>query len=101
MVKGRPNTDLAHKFVDMMLSAEEQVNTAKYIFYGPVNRMAKLDPETAKSVVYGARGHDQAHGGELGGHQPEAPGVDRALEQGDRGPVTAPADPGQAWRTSS
>jgi putative spermidine/putrescine transport system substrate-binding protein len=53
VVKGRPNTDLAHKFVDLMLSAEEQVNTAKFIFYGPVNRMAKLDPETAKSVVYG------------------------------------------------
>ena len=56
VVKGRPNTDLAHKFVDMLLSAEEQVNTAKFIFYGPVNRMAKLDPETAKSVVYGPEG---------------------------------------------
>jgi putative spermidine/putrescine transport system substrate-binding protein len=53
VVKGRPNTDLAHKFVDMLLSAEEQVNTAKFIFYGPVNRMAKLDADTAKSVVYG------------------------------------------------
>jgi putative spermidine/putrescine transport system substrate-binding protein len=53
IVKGRPSTDLAHKWVDMMLSAEEQVNTARFIFYGPVNREAKLDPETAKSVVYG------------------------------------------------
>jgi putative spermidine/putrescine transport system substrate-binding protein len=53
IVKGRPSGDLAHSWVDMMLSAEEQVNTAKFIFYGPVNRMAKLDPETAKSVVYG------------------------------------------------
>jgi putative spermidine/putrescine transport system substrate-binding protein len=53
IVKGRPNQDLALKFVDMLLSAEEQQNTAKFIFYGPVNKAAKLDPETAKSVVYG------------------------------------------------
>jgi putative spermidine/putrescine transport system substrate-binding protein len=53
IVKGRPNIDLAHKFVDMLLSAEEQANTAKYIFYGPVNKATKLDPETARSVVYG------------------------------------------------
>src|SRR5262249_60492432 len=36
-----------------LFRSEEQANTAKSIFYGPVNKMAKLDAETAKSVVYG------------------------------------------------
>jgi putative spermidine/putrescine transport system substrate-binding protein len=53
IVKGRPNQDLAYKFVDMLLSPEEQVNTAKYIGLGPLNKNAKLDPETAGKVVYG------------------------------------------------
>lgn len=53
IVKGRPNTDLAYRWVDLMLSAEEQANTAKYIGLGPVNRNAKLDPETASNVLYG------------------------------------------------
>jgi putative spermidine/putrescine transport system substrate-binding protein len=53
IVKGRPNQDLAYKWVDMMLSAEEQANTAKYIGLGPLNRNTKLDPETAATVLYG------------------------------------------------
>jgi putative spermidine/putrescine transport system substrate-binding protein len=53
IVKGRPNVDLAYKFVDLMLSAEEQVNTAKFIGLGPLNRNAQLDPETAGKVIYG------------------------------------------------
>ncbi len=53
IVKGRPNTDLAYKWVDLLLSAEEQANTAKYIGLGPLNRNTKLDPETAATVLYG------------------------------------------------
>jgi putative spermidine/putrescine transport system substrate-binding protein len=53
IVKGRPNQDLAYKFVDMLLSAEEQANTAKYIGLGPLHRGAKLDAETAGKVLYG------------------------------------------------
>jgi putative spermidine/putrescine transport system substrate-binding protein len=53
VVKGRPNRDLAYKFIDLMLSPEEQVNTAKFIGLGPVNRKAQLDPETAGKVIYG------------------------------------------------
>lgn len=53
VVKGRPNQDLAYKFIDMMLSAEEQVNTAKFIGLGPLSRKAQLDPETASKVIYG------------------------------------------------
>jgi len=52
IVKGRPNQDLAHKFIDMVLSREEQENTAKFVGLGPVNKQAKLDPEVAKQVIY-------------------------------------------------
>ncbi len=54
IVKGRPNSDLGYKFVDMMLSREEQENTAKFIGLGPVHKQAKLDPDTAKKVIYGS-----------------------------------------------
>jgi putative spermidine/putrescine transport system substrate-binding protein len=53
IVKGRPNQELAYKWIDMLLSAEEQANTAKYIGLGPLNRNARLDPETAGTVLYG------------------------------------------------
>jgi putative spermidine/putrescine transport system substrate-binding protein len=53
LVKGRPHTDLAYKFIDMMLSKEQQENNAKFIGFGPVNSATKLDPETAKKVLYG------------------------------------------------
>jgi putative spermidine/putrescine transport system substrate-binding protein len=53
IVKGRPSQDLAYKFVDMLLGAEEQVNTAKHIGLGPLNRNAKLDADTAGKVLYG------------------------------------------------
>jgi putative spermidine/putrescine transport system substrate-binding protein len=53
IVKGRPNQDLAHKFIDMLLSKEEQENTARYIGLGPVNKQAKLEAEFAKKVIYG------------------------------------------------
>ena len=54
LVKGRPNQDLAYKFIDMLLSKEEQENTAKFIGLGPVNRQAKLEGGFAKKVIYGS-----------------------------------------------
>jgi putative spermidine/putrescine transport system substrate-binding protein len=54
IVKGRPNVDLAYKFIDMLLSKEEQENTAKFVGLSPINREAKLDAELAKKMVYGA-----------------------------------------------
>lgn len=51
IIKGRPNSDLAHKFIDMMLSKEEQEHNAKELGMGPVNRRATLDPDTARKVV--------------------------------------------------
>ena len=53
IVKGRPDHDLAYKFIDMLLSREEQENTAKYIGLGPVNKNAKLEGELAEKVIYG------------------------------------------------
>jgi len=53
IVKGRPNVDLAYKWVDLMLDAEEQANTAKYVGLSPLNKNARLDPKTAETVLYG------------------------------------------------
>lgn len=53
IVKGRPNQELAYKFIDMMLTKDEQENTAKFVGLGPVSKLAKLDAETARRVVYG------------------------------------------------
>lgn len=53
IVKGRPDNDLSYKFIDMLLSKEEQENTAKYIGMGPVNKHAKLEGDIAEKVIYG------------------------------------------------
>ncbi len=54
IIKGRPNQDLAYKFIDLLLSREQQEDTARYVGFGPLNRDAKLDAETARRVIYGA-----------------------------------------------
>lgn len=54
ILKGRPNQDLAYKFIDMVLSKEEQENTAKFVGNGPLNKHAMLDPEVANKVLYGS-----------------------------------------------
>jgi putative spermidine/putrescine transport system substrate-binding protein len=55
VIKGRPRErqELAHKFIDLLLSKEEQAITAKYVGFGPFNRKVKLDPDVAATVVYG------------------------------------------------
>jgi putative spermidine/putrescine transport system substrate-binding protein len=53
IVKGRPNVDLAYKWIDLLLDAEEQANTAKYVGLSPINRNAKLEPQVAATVLYG------------------------------------------------
>jgi putative spermidine/putrescine transport system substrate-binding protein len=53
IVKGRPNADLAYKWIDLLLAADEQANTAKYVGLSPLNRNAQLDPQTAATVLYG------------------------------------------------
>ncbi len=52
-VAGRPNRDLAMKFIDFSLRAEAQEMWAKDLRYSPVNKDLKLDPETAGDVIYG------------------------------------------------
>jgi putative spermidine/putrescine transport system substrate-binding protein len=56
VIKGRPRErqELAHKFIDMLLSKEEQENSAKYVGFGPLNKKAQLPPDVASSVLYGA-----------------------------------------------
>jgi putative spermidine/putrescine transport system substrate-binding protein len=55
VVKGRPRErqELAHKFIDLLLSKEEQEHSAKYVGFGPFNRRAELPPDVAAGVVYG------------------------------------------------
>jgi putative spermidine/putrescine transport system substrate-binding protein len=59
IVKGRPNADLAHAFIDMLLSPEEQELTARRIGLGPLNREVKLPPEVARNVIYGEENIDK------------------------------------------
>lgn len=53
IVKGRPNQDLAYKFLNLMLSKKQQENNADFVGIGPVNKTAKLGPVTASRVTYG------------------------------------------------
>jgi putative spermidine/putrescine transport system substrate-binding protein len=52
-VAGRPNRDLAMKFIDFSLRAEAQEFWAKDLRYSPVSKDLKLDAETAGDVIYG------------------------------------------------
>jgi putative spermidine/putrescine transport system substrate-binding protein len=53
IVKGRPNEDLAYKWVNLILSSEQQVLNAKDVGFGPVNKNAQLPDDVANSVIYG------------------------------------------------
>ena len=53
IVKGRPNQDLAYKWIDLILSKQQQELTAEYVGLGPVSKTAELKPNIAKNVFYG------------------------------------------------
>ena len=53
IVKGRPNEDLAYKFLNLLLSKQQQQNNAEFIGIGPVNKTAQLAPDVAARVTYG------------------------------------------------
>jgi len=53
IVKGRPNQDLGYKFLNLLLSEQQQENNAGFVGIGPVNRTAKLPPVVAARVTYG------------------------------------------------
>jgi putative spermidine/putrescine transport system substrate-binding protein len=58
-VAGRPNTDLAIKFIDFSIRAEAQAGWAAALRYSPTNRATKLSPELAEQVIYGKENIDK------------------------------------------
>jgi putative spermidine/putrescine transport system substrate-binding protein len=53
IVKGTKRLETAHQFIDFLLSKEVQEVAAKEWYDAPVNKEAKLDPETGKFLAYG------------------------------------------------
>jgi putative spermidine/putrescine transport system substrate-binding protein len=53
IIKGAPHPELAHAFVDFMLTPESQAQIAKGMLFGPVNRKTVLDADTITKVPYG------------------------------------------------
>ncbi len=53
VVKGAPNERLAQEFINMMIAQDQQEFNAKFVGYGPLNVKVRLDPDTAKKVIYG------------------------------------------------
>ncbi len=51
---GSKNVELAHKYIDVTLSAEGQKCFAEKQYSGPTNKNVVLQPELAKTVPYGA-----------------------------------------------
>lgn len=53
VVKGRPNRELAYKFINLMMSKDHQEKNAEWLGLGPVSKKAQLSPEVGKRVLYG------------------------------------------------
>ena len=53
LVAGRPNSAMAKKLIDYLLSPEVQAAFAREMRYSPTNSKTVLDPEVAKEVVAG------------------------------------------------
>jgi putative spermidine/putrescine transport system substrate-binding protein len=54
MINGTKHPDLAHEFIDLVLSEEGQTVWTKYIGYGPTNKNVKLDQNYIdQGVLYG------------------------------------------------
>ena len=53
LVAGRPNRDLALKFIDFSIRAEASQGWAEAMRYSPTNKTVKLSPDVAAQVVYG------------------------------------------------
>lgn len=56
LVSGRPNQDLALKFIDKTISPEAQACFAEALRYSPTNAKAELSAEVAADVAYGEDG---------------------------------------------
>ena len=53
LVAGRPNRELALKFIDFSLRAEASLGWAKALRYSPTNKTVELPDDVAADVVYG------------------------------------------------
>lgn len=53
VVKNAPHEELAQKFVNYVLSEEVQMEFAKSLFDGPVNKNVKLSGDLTKKIIYG------------------------------------------------
>jgi putative spermidine/putrescine transport system substrate-binding protein len=53
LVKGRPNTELALKFIDFSLRAEAQAGWAEALRYSPTSPAVSLPADVAGDVIYG------------------------------------------------
>jgi putative spermidine/putrescine transport system substrate-binding protein len=58
-VAGRPNSELAKKFIDFSLSAEVQAGWAESMRYSPTNKTAQLPDEVAADVIHGEEAMSQ------------------------------------------
>lgn len=58
-VSGRPNSELAKKFIDFSLSAEVQAGWAEAMRYSPTNKATTLADDVAGDVIYGEEAMNQ------------------------------------------
>lgn len=56
LVAGRPNSELALKFIDLEISAEAQKCFAEALRYSPTNSKTELSDDVAADVAYGEAG---------------------------------------------
>lgn len=56
LVAGRPNRDLALKFIDIEISAEAETCMAKELRYSPTNSKVELPEEITATMAYGPEG---------------------------------------------
>lgn len=53
VIKGAPHPELAQELVNYLIGPEAQALFARHVFFGPINRATRLDPETARRVPFG------------------------------------------------
>lgn len=53
VLKGAPHPDLAQELVNYLIGPEAQALFARHVYFGPINRTTKLEPEAARRVPFG------------------------------------------------
>lgn len=53
VVKGAPHPELAQELVNYLIGPEAQELFARHVFFGPINRTTRLEPEVARRVPFG------------------------------------------------